>query len=152
MREALAETEPMPGAVGAVRELRARGVRCGIVSSAVHHPFLEWAIASFGLSDAFAAVITSASSGYYKSRPEIYTAATDALDVSPAETVHVGDSYRFDVQGARRAGLRAIWYADTVAAMAQPDNEAAATVADLATLPDIIAALDGAQRRPRLGR
>jgi putative hydrolase of the HAD superfamily len=149
MREALAEARPMPGAVEAVRALRERGLRCGIVSSAVHHPFLEWTIAQFGLGDAFGAIVTSASSGYYKTRPEIYLAALDALGVAPAEAIHVGDSYRFDVQGARRAGLRAIWYADTATAMAQADNEAAATVADLATLPQVFATLDDtpAQRR-----
>jgi HAD superfamily hydrolase (TIGR01509 family) len=149
MRAALDEVRPMPGAIEAVRALHGRGLRCGIVSSAVHHPFLEWTIRRFGLDGAFATIVTSASSGYYKSRPEIYQTALRALGVEPDEAIHVGDSYRFDVQGARRAGLRTIWYADTTAAMAQPDNEADATVADLATLPQVIATLDadGTRRR-----
>lgn len=149
MRAALDEARPMPGAIEAVRALHGRGLRCGIVSSAVHHPFLEWTIARFGLSDAFLTVVTSASSGFYKSRPEIYQMALGALGVGPEEAIHVGDSYRFDVQGARRAGLRTIWYADTTAAMAQPDNEADATVADLATLPLVVATLDGGGERRR---
>ena len=147
MRAALAEVRPMPGAMEAVRALRDRGYRCAIISSAVHHPFLEWTIDRFGLGDAFATIVTSASSGYYKSRPEIYTTTLQGLGIAPDEAIHVGDSYRFDVQGARRAGLRAIWYADTVAALAQPDNEADATVADLATLPQVIATLDGGGAR-----
>jgi HAD superfamily hydrolase (TIGR01509 family) len=149
MRAALDEVRPMPGAVEAVRALRERGLRCGIVSSAVHHPFLEWTIARFGLGDAFGSIVSSASSGFYKSRPEIYQTALRALGVGPDEAVHIGDSYRFDVQGARRAGLRAIWYADTTAALAQPDNEADATVADLATLPQVIATLDAGGTRRR---
>jgi HAD superfamily hydrolase (TIGR01509 family) len=152
MRAALDEARPMPGAIEAARALHGRGLRCGIVSSAVHHPFLEWTIAKFGLDGAFATIVTSASSGFYKSRPEIYQVALRALGVGPAEAVHVGDSYRFDVQGARRAGLRAIWYADTAAAMAQPDNEAEATVADLATLPQVIATLGGDETRRRWWR
>jgi HAD superfamily hydrolase (TIGR01509 family) len=147
MVAALAEVEPMPGAVEAVRALRERGYRCAIISSAVHHPFLEWAIARFGLAEAFGAIVSSASSGFYKSRTEIYTLAVDRLGIAPGEAIHVGDSYRFDVQGARRAGLRAIWYADTVVAMAQVANEADATVADLATLPQVIATLDGGASR-----
>jgi putative hydrolase of the HAD superfamily len=149
MRQALEEVRPMPGAVAAVRALRERGLRCGIVSSAVHHPFLEWTIERFGLGDAFATIVTSASSGYYKSRPEIYATALRGLGVGPGEAIHVGDSYRFDVQGARGAGLRAIWYADTAAALGQPDNEADATVADLATLPQVIATLDAGGMRRR---
>jgi putative hydrolase of the HAD superfamily len=113
------------------------------VSSAVHHPFLDWTLARFGLGDAFTTIITSASSGFYKSRPEIYQAALRDLGVAATETIHVGDSYRFDVQGARRAGLRTVWYAPTDVALAQPDNEADATIADLATLPTVIATLVG---------
>jgi putative hydrolase of the HAD superfamily len=145
MRGALAGVRPLPGAVAAVRELGGRGLRCGVVSSAVHHPFVEWALARCGLRDAFGAVVTSASSGYYKSRPEIYRAALRALDADATTTVHVGDSYRFDVEGARRAGLRAIWYASTTAALERAlvgeAVEADATVADLATLPAVIATL-----------
>jgi putative hydrolase of the HAD superfamily len=135
-----------------VRALHGRGLRCGIVSSAVHHPFLEWTLERFGLTAAFASVVTSASSGYYKSRPEIYQTALRALGVAPGEAVHVGDSYRFDVQGARRAGLRTIWYADTAIAMAQPENEADVTVADLATLPQVVATLDTDAGRRRWWR
>lgn len=109
MRETLAEAEPIPGALTAVRELHARGVPIGVVSSAVYHPFLEWSLAAFGLRDAFADVTTSASAGFYKSRPEIYWHAAAALGASPGGSVHVGDSYRFDVLGARRAGFGTVW-------------------------------------------
>jgi len=150
MREALPEARPEPGIVAAIAALRERGMRLGVVSSAVHHPFLDWTLARFGIAGSFDTVITSASSGYYKTRPEIYHAALRDLGVAPTNAIHVGDSYRFDVQGAQRAGLRAIWYASTETALGQPDNEADATVSDLATLPTVIATLGGAaspQRR-----
>ncbi|HEY8600436.1 MAG TPA: HAD family hydrolase [Thermomicrobiales bacterium] len=143
MRDALTDATPMPGVIAAIGTLRSRGMRLGVVSSAVHHPYLDWTLRQFGIGDAFATVITSASSGYYKSRPEIYHAALRELGVTAAETVHVGDSYRFDVQGAKRAGMRAVWYAPTNVALAQPNNEADATIADLATLPTVIATLAG---------
>ncbi|MGN6674229.1 MAG: HAD family hydrolase [Thermomicrobiales bacterium] len=147
MREALAHTQPVPGALEAVRELRRQGIRCAVVSSAVHHDFVAWTIERFGLRDAFVAIVTSASAGYYKSRPEIYTTALDYLGAAPEEAVHVGDSYRFDVQGARRAGMRAIWFASTEQVLAHGADEAAATIGDLATLPSVIASLNGASRR-----
>lgn len=143
MREALPEATPQPGVIAAITALRARGLRLGVISSAVHHPFLDWTLERFGIADAFGTIVTSASCGFYKTRPEIYHAALAGLGVAAAETVHVGDSYRFDVQGAHRAGLRAIWYASTEAALAQAENEADATVSDLATLPAIIATLGG---------
>lgn len=109
MRGALEAATPVPGAVATVRAVAATGVPVGIVSSAVYHPFLEWALARFGLLPLFAEVVTSASAGWYKSRPEIYWHATERLGAAPERTVHVGDSYRFDVAGARRAGLRTVW-------------------------------------------
>ncbi len=143
MREALAEAQPEPGIVAAIEALHARGLRLGVVSSAVHHPFLDWTLERFGVAGAFTTIVTSASSGYYKTRPEIYHAALRELGVAATDAIHVGDSYRFDVQGAQRAGLRAIWYASTAAALDQPDNEADATVSDLATLPTVVATLNG---------
>lgn len=149
MREALEDATPIPGVIEAIGALRARGLRLGVVSSAVHHPFLDWSLARFGVADAFSTVITSASCGYYKTRPEIYRLALHRLGVAADETIHVGDSYRFDVQGARRAGLRTVWYAPTDLALSQPDNEADATIADLATLPTVIATLGGGVQRGR---
>jgi len=109
MRDRLDEVEPVPGAVALVEALSAAGVPLGIVSSAVYHPFLEWTLARFGLQDAFGVVTTSASAGFYKSRPEIYWQTLAALGAPAALSVHVGDSHRFDVQGARRAGMRTVW-------------------------------------------
>lgn len=109
MREAFAEVTPVPGAVATVRGLHAAGVSLGIISSAVYHPFLEWTLAKFHLQDAVLDITTSASAGYYKSRPELFWHATAAIGAEPRSTVHVGDSYRFDVEGANRAGLATVW-------------------------------------------
>lgn len=109
MRDRLDEVEPVPGAIALVEALRAVGVPLGIVSSAVYHPFLEWTLARFGLRDAFGAVTTSASAGFYKSRPEIFWRTLEALGAPAAASIHVGDSHRFDVEGARRAGMRTVW-------------------------------------------
>lgn len=111
MRETLADSTPVPGAVDAVRHLGDEGYRLGVVSSAVYHPFLEWSLDKFGILDAFDVVVTSASAGWYKSRPEIYEHTLARLGVPAGEAVHVGDSYRFDVESARRLGMRTVWYA-----------------------------------------
>jgi HAD superfamily hydrolase (TIGR01549 family) len=109
MREALAGASPIPGAVETVRELYETGVPIGVVSSAVYHPFLEWTLEAFGVRDALQVVITSASAGFYKSRPEIFLHAADALAADPSHTVHIGDSLRYDVGGASRVGMGTVW-------------------------------------------
>jgi FMN phosphatase YigB (HAD superfamily) len=112
MREALAGASPTLGAIETVQEIHRAGVPIGVVSSAVYHPFLEWTLADFGIRDAFRAVVTSASVGFYKSRPEIYWHAADELGTVPERMVHVGDSLRFDVGGACRAGMGTVWLRD----------------------------------------
>ena len=109
MRDAFAGVAPVPGAVDAVQTIHRSGVPLGIVSSAVYHPFLEWTLDLFGIRDAMRAVVTSASAGFYKSRPELYWHAAERLEAHPDRMVHIGDSYRFDVAGARKAGLGTVW-------------------------------------------
>jgi HAD superfamily hydrolase (TIGR01509 family) len=108
MLPALASTAPIPGAVETIRELKEAGVALGVVSSAVHHPFLLWTLERFGIGREFDDVTTSASAGFYKSRPEIYWSALTALGARPEESIHIGDSHRYDVGGARKAGMRTV--------------------------------------------
>lgn len=109
MRSALASAKPVEGAAETIELLAQRGVGLGVVSSAVHHEFLVWSLERFGILDRFECIVTSASCGFYKSRPEIYLAALDALAAPPSDSLHVGDSLRFDVGGASRVGMSTAW-------------------------------------------
>jgi HAD superfamily hydrolase (TIGR01509 family) len=131
LRPTLEFTQPMPGAIETIARLGDAGVPLGVVSSAVHHPFLEWTLERFGVNDAFSTVTTSASAGYYKSRPEIFLSALTALDALPEYSVHVGDSPRYDVGGAQRAGMR------TVLVSGRDRQDGSNVVPDL-TLPDLL--------------
>lgn len=110
MRQAFQHARPVEGAPQAVSRLASEGIQLGVVSSAVHHDFLLWSLERFEMASAFDRVITSASCGFYKSRPEIYWSALSDLGTTPANALHVGDSLRFDVGGASGAGMRTAWY------------------------------------------
>lgn len=110
MRDAAEHATPVPGAVETIRDLAGRGITIGVVSSAVYHPFLEWTLERFGIADALAFILTSASSGYYKSDPEIYRAAMRLAGSDVSRSIHVGDSPRWDVGSARDAGMRTVWF------------------------------------------
>ena len=106
----LLAVEPVAGAVRALERLRDSGYTLGVVSSAGWPPFVEMALEAEGLRPFFSVVITSAGEGVYKSDPEIFRRACARLGVEPGETWHVGDHARYDVQTARAAGLRAVWF------------------------------------------
>jgi HAD superfamily hydrolase (TIGR01509 family) len=109
MNAALASCSPQPGAVETVRAFTAAGVPLAVVSSAAHHDFIEWSLTRFGVRSSFRHIISSASCGIYKSNPEIYRETARRLAAEPSAVVHVGDSHRYDVVSASRAGLRTVW-------------------------------------------
>ena len=142
MRKTLATTTPIPGSVDSLRAIHAAGVPLGIVSSAVYHPFLEWTLEAFGVRSLFTTVVTSASAGFYKSRPEIYWRAAELLAAPTGRMVHVGDSLRYDVGGARRAGLGTVWLRHDGAEPAADGDVPDLTIGTLeAAAPDILQVL-----------
>jgi HAD superfamily hydrolase (TIGR01549 family) len=106
----LADTSLVPGAAEAVAVLAGTGLRLAVVSNAAYPPFVHWGLTRYGFARFFPVVGTSAGLGYYKSDPRLYAAVLAQLGVAPGEAVHVGDHWRWDVQGAQAAGLRAVWY------------------------------------------
>jgi len=57
----------------------------------------------------FRFALAAADFGKAKPDPAIFLAACAALGVAPHHAVYVGDDLRLDVEGAQRAGLRAVW-------------------------------------------
>lgn len=62
-----------------------------------------------GLEGFFRASLTAREFGVGKPDPRIFHAAAGALDLTPAEVLHVGDDILLDVLGARNAGMQAAW-------------------------------------------
>lgn len=110
MRNAIEAMEPVPGAADTVRYLHGQQVTLGVVSSAVHHQTLEWILERMNILDCFDLVATSASTGYYKSTPAIYHAALADLNAIAGQSIHIGDSMRWDVETSQRAGMNAVWF------------------------------------------
>ena len=108
MHEAADDIAPIPGAPETVRALRERDITLAVVSSAIYPPFLDWTLEAFGIRDAFTEVVTSASAGIYKSNPAIYQHALDLTGFSAPESVHIGDSPRWDATTAKEAGMRTV--------------------------------------------
>lgn len=61
-----------------------------------------------GLIDHFDVVVCSSDLGIRKPNPHIFQYVLERLGVEPEEAVHVGDSVEADMEGASRAGIRAV--------------------------------------------
>ena len=105
-------TTPMQLRTGARETLIAlhnAGLRLGVISNTIQPGrFMDASLTRQGVIGFFSARIYSSEVGVPKPHPEIFRRAVDALGVSPARAVHVGDRLGADVQGAQGAGLRAV--------------------------------------------
>lgn len=66
-------------------------------------------LVAIGLDGHFSVSVAAHQMGCAKPDPAIFLEACRRLGVAPADAVYVGDDLLLDVQGAQRAGLRAVW-------------------------------------------
>jgi putative hydrolase of the HAD superfamily len=86
--------------------LKAQGVELGIISNFDSRLFSV--MRGLGLADTFDTVTISSLAQAAKPAPRIFQLALDKHAVDPEEALHIGDSIRDDVEGARKAGLHAV--------------------------------------------
>ncbi|MGQ0643871.1 MAG: HAD-IA family hydrolase [Elusimicrobiota bacterium] len=120
-----------PDVLPTLKTLKKRGLRLGVISN--------WDSRLFRLCDGLGVtpymdfILASAVEGAVKPEKTLFRRALARAGVRPEEALHVGDSYREDYWGARRAGLRALLIARAGGA-APPAIE---------RLSDVCALLDG---------
>jgi putative hydrolase of the HAD superfamily len=89
-----------------LRDLAAAGLRIGLISNS--HRCLASFQSHFELQGLISATVSSSEHGFMKPHPSIFSAALQLVDVRPAEAMMVGDSFKHDVEGAIRAGMRGV--------------------------------------------
>lgn len=104
--ESPAAWKVFPDAVETLVQLKRRGLRTAIISNWDERlaPLLH----AMDLARYFDAIIVSLDVGYRKPAPEIFQRALSALGTPAHRTLHIGDSVVEDVDGATRAGMRAV--------------------------------------------
>ena len=89
-----------------LRDLKSRGLKIGVVSN--WDTRLKTISDGLGLTPLVDFIVVSAEVGVRKPDPGIFRMALDRAGVRPDEALHVGDLLEEDVEGARRAGVRAV--------------------------------------------
>jgi putative hydrolase of the HAD superfamily len=95
-----------PGALEALRDLRAAGLATAVVSNFDRR--LRAILAGLALAAQLDAVVLPSDVGAAKPDPAIFAEALARLGVDAADAVYIGDDPSRDHDGARRAGLRVI--------------------------------------------
>ena len=95
-----------PDVLASLEALTAAGIRMGIISN-----FVWGGIELFHdleLASHFDSLTVSARVGFQKPHEGIFRHALEALGARPEASWHIGDSYRADIFGGRRAGMTAV--------------------------------------------
>jgi HAD superfamily hydrolase (TIGR01549 family) len=146
-------------ALRTLRELKAAGLRMGVVSN--HHDYesLKAHLEESGIDSYFEVVLASEKEGVRKPNAVIFERSLRAIGVEKENAIFVGDSPRHDIVGARRAGLGTVliddgeqpegWasYAGATGQEARPDY----VIRDLSELRRILG-LGGARGSRRVER
>lgn len=96
-----------PDVFNALKHWRNQGIELGVLSNfdTRIHPVLS----ALNLTDFFTSVTISTEVGAAKPDPRAFRAALEKHGCSAEYAWHIGDSFREDYEGAKAAGLRAIW-------------------------------------------
>ncbi len=100
--------KPIPGMLELCAELRARGVRYGVLSNSEGK--LRELIEKMGCSHLFDVVADSGCLGMEKPDPRIFEWFAAEIAEELGAIVHIGDSLEADIEGALAVGMRAIWF------------------------------------------
>jgi putative hydrolase of the HAD superfamily len=124
------------GSVDGLRQLAVAGLKLGIISNSdgsVEEQLRRGEICQVGegLGVPVLAIVDSGVVGVSKPQVDIFRHALEPIGVVPERAVYVGDTIRYDVQGARAAGMLPVHF-DPYALCAQPDDHAhVATIAEV---------------------
>ena len=95
-----------PETVSTLAQLKAQGLELGIISNFDSRLFTV--LRGLGIADTFDTVTISSLAQAAKPAPRIFHLALEKHAVDPEEALHIGDSIREDVEGAREAGLHTV--------------------------------------------
>jgi putative hydrolase of the HAD superfamily len=126
-----------PETLGVLKGLKEQGYELGIVSNFDSRLFNV--LRGLGLAELFDTVTISSLAHAAKPAPKIFRLALDKHAMEAEDAVHVGDSRRDDVEGARKAGLQAVLLERESQLTASASN--VPTIRSLEQLPALLAAL-----------
>lgn len=101
--------QPVPGALAFLQHVRRAGAQVVIVTNNVVREQRQ-KLAGCGLTDYVDVLVTSEEVGVAKPDKRIFDAALAAVGARPASAVMFGDAWATDIEGARAAGIRPVWF------------------------------------------
>lgn len=113
-QQAFVDAVTVDPAVPALLSRLQKNFRLGFLSNYPCSHSIVSSLKHLALYDFFESVVVSADVGFAKPHPQAYARLMASMEIDPASAVYVGDNWLADVQGAKRAGMRAVWLREHV--------------------------------------
>jgi putative hydrolase of the HAD superfamily len=105
LSERKGRTFPLPGAEAALKELKKRGYRLGLISNSISSLDIPHSLEEFHWQELFEVVILSGMVRYRKPASEPFLEAVTRMGVTPGVCAYVGNHFSKDLVGCKRAGF-----------------------------------------------
>jgi putative hydrolase of the HAD superfamily len=133
--------QPVQGAVDGLRRLAASGRHLGIVSNSdgtIERSLHRSEICQVGPGSGVSvlAIVDSFVVGVAKPSADIFRHALEPMGVRPDQAVYVGDTVRYDIRGARAAGLHPIHFDPYELCLSRDDHAHIGTLSEVDSLLD----------------
>lgn len=139
---------PYPESMQALQSLAAHGLRLGLISNADDDAVVQRQVVRVGFAPYLDPVLSSAGGEKWrKPNPRPFHLVAGQWQLPPEDVVMVGDSPRYDILGAHRAGMRGIridrneghWWQMVPDAMSEdPAIQSDAKISSLLEISDVI--------------
>ncbi|AMM53172.1 HAD family hydrolase [Pyrococcus kukulkanii] len=101
----------LEGAKETLKEVKGKGINTAVLGNVMFWPgsYTRLLLEKFGLMEFIDMSFFADEVLTYKPRKEMFQKALEAFGVRSEEALHIGDTYAEDYQGARNAGMWAVW-------------------------------------------
>lgn len=127
---------PFPNLISMLKELKSKNLILGMITNG-YGQFQMGNIKALGIEPYFQTILISEWEGIKKPDPQIFLRALEQLNVSPKQSIYVGDHPENDIKAAELLGMKGIWKKN----VQWNSFEGNLIIDDLAELPAIISNL-----------
>jgi putative hydrolase of the HAD superfamily len=103
----IASLRVAPGAFATLSKIK-NSLSVGLISNFSYRKAIREALKRLRLDRLLDTVVISDEAGWRKPHPKIFQIFLDQLELNPDEAIYVGDDLKYDVEGARAAGMRTV--------------------------------------------
>ena len=126
----LSKAEPYPGAEPLLASLKDAGLKLGVITDYT----VGKKLSALGFDKYWDVAVSADDMGHLKPETDAFLLAAEKLKISSEQIIYVGNEYKYDIIGAKKAGMKAAHLAQK----SVPDSVADITFSDFSDLRSYI--------------